>query len=84
VIEEGPSLLEWRLNYAGVEPKTLVQALFERLLAFYLMEEVLFRDCDDSLKLDSELDASRIKFRRDKESVRQWEECEARRSRRVF
>jgi hypothetical protein len=70
VVKESSAHVEWLLNYTGVEPKVLVQALFEMLLVFHLMEEVLFKDCNDRLKLDTELDAMRTKFHRDKESVR--------------
>jgi len=70
VINETPKHIEWRLNYTGVEPRMLVPALFEVLLAFHVMEVVLFGDCHDRLKLDPDLVAMRLKFERDKEELR--------------
>src|SRR5271154_1575874 len=61
-ISESRTHIEWRLNYTGAEPRTLITALFELLLAFHLMEAVVFRDCHDRLKFDSELESMRAQF----------------------
>ena len=44
-IQETDKHLDWRLNYTGVEPRTLVTGLFVLLTDFSLMEKVLFNDC---------------------------------------
>jgi hypothetical protein len=35
----------WRLNYTCVELRVLIPALFEMLLAYHVMEQVLYKDC---------------------------------------
>jgi hypothetical protein len=70
VSEQTDTHVEWRLNYTGVKPELLLAALFEMLLAFHAMEEVLFKNCEGRLKLDHELVAMRDRFARDKEQLR--------------
>jgi hypothetical protein len=72
VMNETATHIQWRLNYTGVEPRTLIPALFEMLLAIHAMESILFQDCRDRLELDPNLVAMRATFERDKEKVR-WE-----------
>ena len=71
VIDETPSVLEWRVNYTGVNPRMLAPALFQMILTFHLMEGAFFNDCQDRLKLDVELDSMRRRFEQDKEKTRQ-------------
>ena len=60
----------WRMNYIGVELRVLIPALFEMLIAFHIMEEVFYKDCEDRLKLDTGLADLRTKFQYDKEVLR--------------
>jgi hypothetical protein len=69
-VEQTPTDVTWRVNYTGVELRVLIPALFEMLLAFHTMEEVLYKDCEDRLKLDSGLVDLRTKFQPDKEALR--------------
>lgn len=70
VNDESASSIEWRLNYTGLKAEILAPALFEMLLTFHAMEDVLFKDCEDRLKFDVELGRMRANFERDKEAVR--------------
>jgi hypothetical protein len=69
-VEQTPTDVTWRVNYTGVELRVLIPALFEMLLAFQTMEEVLYKDCEERLKLDSGLVDLRTKFQPDKEALR--------------
>jgi hypothetical protein len=71
VIEETPKHVTWRLNYTGVRLETLIPALFTTLLAFNIMEKVLFHDCHDRLKLDPNLTTMKRQFEGDKETLRE-------------
>jgi hypothetical protein len=62
--------LDWRLNYTGVDPRTLITALFVLLLDFSFMEKVLFNDCSDRLKFDHELLTMRSRFESEKDALR--------------
>jgi hypothetical protein len=62
--------LDWRMNYTGVEPRTLITALFVLLQDFSLMEKVLFSDCSDRLKFDHELLSMRSRFDNQKQALR--------------
>jgi hypothetical protein len=70
VINETPKHLEWRLNYTGVDPRVLIPAVFTMLLAFHVMEGILFNDCLDRLKFDHELVTMRSQFEAEKEKLR--------------
>jgi hypothetical protein len=70
VMHETDKHLDWRLNYTGVEPRTLVTALFVLLIDFSLMEKVLFKDCSERLKFDHELLTMRLEFESEKERLR--------------
>lgn len=69
-IRESSTHLEYLLNYTGAEPNFLVQALFEMILASYVMEVALFNLCRDRLKLDLAIPNMRTEFEREKERVR--------------
>lgn len=69
-IHETDKHLDWRLNYTGVESRTLITALFVLLIDFSLMEKVLFNDCSERLKFDHELLAMRSQFESEKEGLR--------------
>ena len=69
-IQETSADVTWKMNYTGVELRVLIPALFEMLLAFHIMEEVFYKDCEDRLKLDTGLVDLRTKFEHDKEVLR--------------
>ena len=69
-IQQTSTDVAWRVNYTGVELRVLVPALFEMLLAFHVMEQVFYGDCEDRLKLDASLGDLRTKFEHDKEVLR--------------
>jgi len=69
-IEQTEKHVTWRLNYTGVDLRVLIPALFEMLLAFHVMEQAFYKDCEDRLKLDAVLADLRAKFDRDKEVLR--------------
>ena len=70
VIEETPQHVTWKLNYTGVELRTLVPALFEILLVFEQLEEVLYKNFEARLKLDVQLTSLREKFQHEREALR--------------
>ena len=61
---------EWALNYCGVEPRLWAMSLFSMLLTCFVIEQVVFRDYQDRLKLDYELGRMRTEFETYKEQVR--------------
>jgi hypothetical protein len=63
--------IEFRLNYAGLELRTWALSLFSMLLTSFTMEQTLFNDYDDRLKLDDELRRMRNEFEISKERVRE-------------
>jgi len=69
-IQQTPTDVTWRVNYIGVELRVLIPALFEMLLAFHVMEEVFYKDCENRLKLDTGLVDLRTKFQHGKEELR--------------
>jgi hypothetical protein len=70
VVQQTPTSVTWRLHYTGVQPDILIKALFGLLHVFAQMENVLFKDCEGRLKLDTKLEGLRRKFQHDKEAVR--------------
>jgi hypothetical protein len=63
--------VQWKLNYTGAEPEVLAASLAAMLMVFDLMENILYKVCEDRLKLDDSLGKMRITFRKEKEIVRQ-------------
>ena len=70
VHKDGPTDVEFGINYTGVPLEVLLPVLFEMLLVFHVMEEVFYKDCEDRLKLDVDLSRMRSVFNRDKEVLR--------------
>jgi len=62
--------VEFRLNYTGGEPQVLVPALFEMILAIYVMEGHFFGLFESRLKLGLQIPSMRERFEREKERVR--------------
>ena len=63
--------IEFRLKYTGAEPKLWVLMLFSLLLTCSTMENTLFGDYDERLKLDNQLMQMRAEFERYRESLRE-------------
>ena len=66
-IQQTSTDVAWRVKYTGVELPVLIPSLFEMLLAFHVMEQVFYKNCEDRLKLDIGLTDLRSKFEHDKE-----------------
>jgi hypothetical protein len=62
--------IEFRINYTGAEEKTWALSLFTMLLTCFQMEQTLFTDYSDRLRLDDQLLVMRIEFKRYKEWLR--------------
>jgi hypothetical protein len=62
--------IEFRLNYTGLDLRMWALSLFSMLLTCFTMEQTLFNDYDDRLKLDDELRRMRDEFENFKERVR--------------
>ena len=63
--------LQYQLNYIGVsDAKFLGMALFEMVLVFTEIEQVLFKLAKGRLQLDNELSDMRARFEKEKEAVR--------------
>lgn len=69
-IETTATHLQYRMNYCGAEPNIAAQSLLEMILGFDQMENVIFKVCQDRLKLDPELGRMRAQFVREREQVR--------------
>ena len=67
---ESENHMEFRLNYCGVEPRMWVISLFDMLLICFTMEQTMFRDYENRLKLDDGLLRMRSEFERRKEQLR--------------
>lgn len=63
--------IDFRLNYSGLEPRIWGMSLFSMLLTCFTMEQVLFNDYDDRLKLDPDLRQMRDAFEGYKERLRE-------------
>jgi len=64
--------MEYRLNYTGVsDAKLFVMALFEMVLAFGKIENVIFKLGKDRLQLDHELTTMRARYEAEREAVQQ-------------
>jgi len=67
---ESPDSVQFKLNYCGLELKAWSTSLFWMLLACFTMEDTLYRDYEDRLKLDVGLLRMRREFQNYKEQVR--------------
>src|SRR5204863_6137017 len=67
---ESADHIDWNINYSGAEASLWALSLFTMLLTGFTMEDTLFRDYEDRLKLDPELMRMRSKFQTFKESLR--------------
>jgi hypothetical protein len=63
--------IEFRLRYTGADPKLWVMMPFSMLLTCSTMENTLFTDYDERLKLDNQLMQKRGEFERYRESLRE-------------
>jgi hypothetical protein len=63
--------IEFRLKYTGADPEFWEMSLFSMLLTCSTMENTLFSDYDDRLKLDNQLMQARGNFDRRKELLRE-------------
>ena len=70
VITQTGTDLQYELHYLGGDPKVLVPALFEMIIAFSLIERTLFNLARTRLELDPELVDMRAKFDKEKEAAR--------------
>lgn len=69
-IKKTATHLEYRLNYCGAESNVAAQTLLEMILAFDQIENIIFKVCQDRLKLDPELGRMRAQFVKEREQVR--------------
>jgi hypothetical protein len=71
VAKSADGVLEWRLNYCGIEPHMWAVSLFTMVLTCFVMERTLFNDYEHRLKLDYILVRMRNEFEKYKEHVRE-------------
>jgi hypothetical protein len=70
VITQTETDLQFGLNYLGGDPAIFVPALFEMILAFSLIEKMLFKLAQTRLALDPQLVDMRTEFEKEKEATR--------------